>query len=78
MQHREDYIVKVDKPLTQEVLTEMRKGVWLKDLELMTRECEITQIGDKFIICQDSNSFTVPDRLPAHNDIILIRYLHTG
>ncbi|MDE7017512.1 MAG: rRNA pseudouridine synthase [Lachnospiraceae bacterium] len=45
--HEKEYIVKVDKPLTQEVLTEMRKGVWLKDLELMTRECEITQIGDK-------------------------------
>lgn len=45
--HEKEYIVKVDKPLTQEALTEMRKGVWLKDLELMTRECEITQIGDK-------------------------------
>lgn len=45
--HEKEYIVKVDKPLTQEALAEMRKGVWLKDLELMTRECEITQIGDK-------------------------------
>lgn len=43
--HEKEYLVKVNKPLTEEAITHMREGVWLKDLEITTRACEITQIG---------------------------------
>lgn len=43
--HEKEYLVKVNRPLTEEVIAHMREGVWLKELELTTRACEITQIG---------------------------------
>lgn len=43
--HEKEYIVSVNKPLTETALARMREGVYLKELELTTRPCEITQLG---------------------------------
>lgn len=43
--HEKEYMVKVNKPLREDALERMRKGIYLKELELTTRECEITQTG---------------------------------
>lgn len=43
--HEKEYLVKVDKPLSRKALDCMRKGIYLKELEVTTRECEITQTG---------------------------------
>lgn len=45
--HEKEYIVKVDRPLTENALQRMREGIYLEELELTTRACEITQLGDK-------------------------------
>ncbi len=42
--HEKEYLVKVDKPLTEAALHKMRKGIWLEELEQTTRPCEITQL----------------------------------
>ncbi len=47
--HEKEYIVKVTKEWTAEALEHMRQGVYLKELDLMTRPCEIEQIGPKTI-----------------------------
>ena len=43
--HEKEYVVKVNKALTNEALEKMRAGIYLKELELTTRPCQITQIG---------------------------------
>ena len=43
--HEKEYIVKVNKPLTENALTQMQNGIYLKELELTTRPCQITRIG---------------------------------
>lgn len=43
--HEKEYLVKVNKPLTEDAIEHMRNGVWLKELELKTRACEITRLG---------------------------------
>lgn len=43
--HEKEYVVKVDKPLTEEALASMRAGIYLKELDLTTRACDITQLG---------------------------------
>ncbi len=43
--HEKEYLVKVNKPLTEDAIEHMKNGVWLKELELKTRACEITQLG---------------------------------
>lgn len=43
--HEKEYTVKVDRELTQDVLAKMAAGVYLKELDLTTRPCEIKQIG---------------------------------
>ena len=47
--HEKEYIVKVSKEWTPEALTHMRQGVYLKELDVMTRPCTIEQIGPKTI-----------------------------
>ena len=42
--HEKEYLVKVNKPLTKTALSRMREGIYLKELELTTRPCEITQL----------------------------------
>lgn len=43
--HEKEYVVKVNKPLTEAALMRMREGIYLKELELTTRPCEITRLG---------------------------------
>lgn len=43
--HEKEYIVKVDKEVTQDFLDSMSRGVYLKELDCTTRECEIEGLG---------------------------------
>ena len=43
--HEKEYIVKTDRKITPDFLEKMAKGIYLKDLDITTRECEIEQIG---------------------------------
>lgn len=43
--HEKEYIVKVNKEITEEFLQSMAQGVYLKDLETTTRPCRINRIG---------------------------------
>ena len=47
--HEKEYIVKAEKEWTEEALSNMRKGVWLEELEVTTRPCEIEKLGSKTI-----------------------------
>lgn len=47
--HEKEYIVKVNKEITPVFIENMRKGVFLKELDVRTRECEVEQIS-KYII----------------------------
>lgn len=44
--HEKEYVVKVQKKLTEEFITKMQEGVYLKELDRTTRPCEITVDGD--------------------------------
>lgn len=39
--HEKEYIVKIDREITPDFLEIMRKGIYLKDLDITTRECKI-------------------------------------
>lgn len=43
--HEKEYIVRVDKELTDEFVREMSEGVWLKELSVRTRPCEVIRLG---------------------------------
>lgn len=43
--HEKEYVVKVNKPVTQEFLSGMAAGVYLKELEQTTRPCRIEETG---------------------------------
>ena len=43
--HEKEYIVKIDREITPDFLEKMAKGIYLKDLDITTRECEMEQIG---------------------------------
>jgi len=43
--HEKEYIVKVKEEITEEFLENMRKGVFLEELQKTTRECVVEQIG---------------------------------
>ena len=43
--HEKEYIVKVNKEITDSFIQDMGKGVYLKELERTTRECEVEKIG---------------------------------
>lgn len=47
--HEKEYIVKVKQNWTEEALSHMRQGIYLDELEVMTRPCEIEQLGPKTI-----------------------------
>ena len=47
--HEKEYIVKARKEWTGEALSNMRAGVYLEELEVSTRPCEIEQLGPKTI-----------------------------
>lgn len=43
--HEKEYIVRVDKEITDVFLNKMANGIYLKDLELTTRPCEIEKVS---------------------------------
>jgi len=43
--HEKEYAVAVSKPVTEEFLEKMRKGVWLEELEVTTKPCRAWQTG---------------------------------
>ncbi len=43
--HEKEYLVKVDRELTEEFLTKMAQGVYLKELDVTTRPCTLKRIG---------------------------------
>lgn len=43
--HEKEYVVKVNKEITDEFIENMAKGVWLKELEQKTRACETEKLG---------------------------------
>lgn len=54
--HDKEYIVTVDKPITEEFITKMRKGVPI--LDTITRKCEVNKLGDrsfKIVLTQGLN-----------------------
>lgn len=54
--HEKEYIVTIDKPITQEFLQQMRKGVPI--LDTITRECEVEEISKyqfKIVLTQGLN-----------------------
>ncbi len=56
--HEKEYIVKVDKEITPDFLLKMSQGVYLKDLDIKTRECELEKLGKftfKIILTQGVN-----------------------
>lgn len=47
--HEKEYIVKVTGEWNKEAVDNMRRGVYLEELEVTTRPCEIEQLGPKTI-----------------------------
>jgi len=45
--HEKEYIVAVDRLLTDEMIAKMASGLYLKELETKTRPCKITREDDK-------------------------------
>ncbi len=43
--HEKEYIVKVNKELTEDFLTQMSRGVYLEELKVRTKPCKIEKIG---------------------------------
>lgn len=43
--HEKEYIVKTEKEIIPDFLEKMKKGIYLKELDITTRECEIEQVG---------------------------------
>lgn len=44
--HEREYLVRVDKPLTDDFLSKMEKGVYTPDLKVTTKKCRIRKISD--------------------------------
>ena len=47
--HEKEYIVKTSREWTQEALKNLRQGVYLEELQVMTRPCRIEQTGPRTI-----------------------------
>ena len=43
--HEKEYIVRVDKEITPDFLSKMQNGIYLKDLDITTRECKVAKTG---------------------------------
>ncbi len=44
--HEREYLVRVNKPVTDEIIKEMEKGVFLPELNVTTKKCRIRRISD--------------------------------
>ena len=47
--HEKEYVVRVRETWTDEALDRLRAGVWLDELQVSTRPCEIERIGPKTV-----------------------------
>lgn len=45
--HEKEYVVTIDKPVTKEFIKNMCAGVWLEELGVATRPCQVECIGRK-------------------------------
>ena len=43
--HEKEYIVKLNKEITEDFIQKMGEGVWLPELKIKTRPCKAEQIG---------------------------------
>ena len=43
--HEKEYVVTIDRPVTEEFLKKMRAGVYLKELDVTTRRCKARKSG---------------------------------
>ena len=43
--HEKEYIVKVNKEITEEFVRDMEEGIWLKELQTRTRPCPVKKEG---------------------------------
>lgn len=43
--HEKEYIVKVDKKIDDSFIEKMSNGIYLKDLEVTTRPCQVSMVG---------------------------------
>lgn len=56
--HEKEYIVSVNKEVTDEFISSISKGLWLDELNIMTRECYAERIGKrtfKIVLTQGVN-----------------------
>ncbi len=56
--HEKEYIVTVDKEITADFINKMSTGVYLDELEVTTRKCQVTKLGKtkfKIILTQGLN-----------------------
>lgn len=57
-EHEKEYIVRVNKEVTEEFLNKMRKGVFLPELNIVTKPCKTEKVGKftfKIILTQGVN-----------------------
>ena len=45
--HEKEYIVKVQGTITDDILDRLRSGIYLEDLDVTTRPCQVERLGDK-------------------------------
>lgn len=45
--HEKEYVVKVDRDITREFLEKMSGGIYLEELDITTRECQVWQEGKR-------------------------------
>ncbi len=56
--HEKEYIVSIDKEITNEELELLRNGIYLKELDVTTRSCDVERLGSckyKVILSQGLN-----------------------
>lgn len=45
--HEKEYLVQVNRPVSTADLKKMEEGLWLEELEVTTKPCQIKKIGDR-------------------------------
>lgn len=45
--HEKEYLVTVDRPVTDRLVEELSEGVWLSELHVRTRPCKVKKVGER-------------------------------
>lgn len=45
--HEKEYQVEIDRPVTEQFLKKMSRGVWLEELHRKTRPCKVCRLGER-------------------------------